>query len=161
MNVPRLRNARLVAPSSSRLAMGGQGFRISFVFVVATVCWFAGSCGRREGCGMFDVSDEGITVMRLKGLANAAVGYYAQTGRCSDVDQLIAANELDSLGRVDPWKTPYRIICSPDKIEAISAGGDRRFGTDDDLRYSSSLSDLTDLDSALQRAVEGGPAKYR
>jgi prepilin-type N-terminal cleavage/methylation domain-containing protein len=54
---------------------------------------------------------------------------------CPTPTRLREARELDaSMSLYDPWSTPYRIECEPDETVASSAGPDRAFGTDDDVR---------------------------
>jgi type II secretory pathway pseudopilin PulG len=49
--------------------------------------------------------------------------------RLRDLKELDASMSID-----DPWSTPYRIDCQPEETIASSAGPDRAFGTDDDIR---------------------------
>jgi general secretion pathway protein G len=45
------------------------------------------------------------------------------------------ARELDAAMSIrDPWGTPYAVDCQVDEVVVISAGPDRKFGTEDDLR---------------------------
>ena len=37
------------------------------------------------------------------------------------------------LAHVDPWETPYRIVCDDETTYVVSAGPDRREGTEDDI----------------------------
>jgi general secretion pathway protein G len=46
-----------------------------------------------------------------------------------------ASREIDaSTSTADPWGVEYRIACTEDEVIASSAGPDRAFGTDDDIR---------------------------
>lgn len=54
---------------------------------------------------------------------------------CPTAAGLKAAGEIDTATSTeDPWRTEYRIECRPAEIVASSAGPDRAFGTDDDIR---------------------------
>jgi prepilin-type N-terminal cleavage/methylation domain-containing protein len=63
-----------------------------------------------------------------------AVNHPEET-ECPTPAHLRAIGELDaSMSLEDPWSTPYRIECQPDETVAASAGPDRAFGTEDDIR---------------------------
>jgi general secretion pathway protein G len=54
---------------------------------------------------------------------------------CPTPARMQEARELDAaMSLRDPWGTPYAVECQSDEIVAISAGPDRAFGTEDDLR---------------------------
>lgn len=55
-------------------------------------------------------------------------------GGCPSVSQLIADGILDATHSRDPWIAELKIECREDWVEAISAGPDRQYGTDDDIR---------------------------
>lgn len=56
-------------------------------------------------------------------------------GNCPTVEQLRAEKELSAASKVtDPWDTPYKIICGDDEIYVMSAGPDKKEGTQDDIK---------------------------
>jgi general secretion pathway protein G len=54
---------------------------------------------------------------------------------CPTAAKMQEAHELDAaMSLRDPWGTPYTLECQSDEIVAISAGPDRAFHTEDDIR---------------------------
>ncbi len=54
---------------------------------------------------------------------------------CPTPASMQESRELDAaMSLRDPWGTPYAIECQSDEIVAVSAGPDRAFGTEDDIR---------------------------
>ncbi len=54
---------------------------------------------------------------------------------CPTPARMQEARELDAaMSLRDPWGTPYALECQSDEVIAISAGPDRSFGTEDDIR---------------------------
>jgi len=54
--------------------------------------------------------------------------------QCPTIQDLVTSKKLDGKKTEDPWNTTYKVDCSDGEIHAISAGNDRKFGTQDDLR---------------------------
>jgi hypothetical protein len=61
---------------------------------------------------------------------------------CPTVDSLVKSRRLEATRRADPWGTPFKIICTEDKISVVSLGKDHQEGTPDDLSDSSTRSDI-------------------
>jgi general secretion pathway protein G len=58
-----------------------------------------------------------------------------EESECPTPARMLETHELDAAVSLrDPWGTPYRVECSSNEIVAISAGRDRAFGTEDDIR---------------------------
>jgi general secretion pathway protein G len=58
-----------------------------------------------------------------------------EEGDCPTPAMLKASRELDAtVSLTDPWGKPYRIECQPEEVIAESAGPDRAFDTEDDIR---------------------------
>lgn len=54
---------------------------------------------------------------------------------CPTIDELVASKHLDSAsGSQDPWGNPFRLTCTADEVFVLSAGPDRKEGTNDDIR---------------------------
>jgi general secretion pathway protein G len=54
---------------------------------------------------------------------------------CPTVDDLVNARKLEKGKTADPWGTPFKIECKEgDEIRVISAGKDKKDGTQDDIR---------------------------
>lgn len=53
---------------------------------------------------------------------------------CPTIDELINSKELEGDKTNDPWGTRYLIECIDGKLHVVSAGRDRQFHTDDDVR---------------------------
>lgn len=54
--------------------------------------------------------------------------------QCPTIQDLVSSKKLDGKKTEDPWGTTYKVDCSEGEIHAISAGNDKKFGTQDDLR---------------------------
>ncbi|MBX3197262.1 MAG: hypothetical protein KF850_34425 [Labilithrix sp.] len=54
-------------------------------------------------------------------------------GECPTVKQLRAERYYNGPSPTDPWGSEYAIRCAPARLSALSAGPDRRLGTDDDI----------------------------
>ncbi|MCA1615840.1 MAG: hypothetical protein LC800_17405 [Acidobacteria bacterium] len=99
----------------------------------------SGDGGRAEQPAAF----AGLAKAQLKPALDALAAHYAKTGAHPADEKnlrrlLLAAAGLD-LGAVrDPWGTPYRAEFSVERqfdvLQFVSAGADKRFGTDDDWR---------------------------
>ncbi len=46
----------------------------------------------------------------------------------------MTSKKLDGKRTEDPWNVTYKIDCGEGEIHAVSAGNDRKFGTQDDIR---------------------------
>jgi general secretion pathway protein G len=53
---------------------------------------------------------------------------------CPTIEDLVQARKIDGHRTDDPWGIPYEIVCEDGEINVISAGHDRKFDTEDDLR---------------------------
>jgi general secretion pathway protein G len=54
--------------------------------------------------------------------------------QCPTIQDLVTSKKLDGKKTEDPFNTTYKIDCSEGEIHGISAGNDKKFGTQDDLR---------------------------
>jgi general secretion pathway protein G len=76
-----------------------------------------------------------LACQRLRSAVQLHAVTHAADSDCPTPSQLRELGELDSSMSVDdPWSTPYRIDCQPDETVASSAGPNRSFGDDDDIR---------------------------
>jgi hypothetical protein len=91
--------------------------------------------GCARGCEMFHVSDEELTTSEARVVAFSAYRYRESAGvaACPTVDQLVDAKELSLEQKYDRWKSAFVIVCTGARIDAVSAGPDRRMGTEDDI----------------------------
>ncbi len=66
----------------------------------------------------------------------AAQAYLLERGACpADAAELFDEGYLDRASRrVDPWDGEFELTCEGGEIEVASAGPDRTWGTEDDLR---------------------------
>ncbi|MGB5376321.1 MAG: prepilin-type N-terminal cleavage/methylation domain-containing protein [Polyangiales bacterium] len=70
-------------------------------------------------------------------LAAAAEAFIIGHGseECPTPEEMKRDGVLSSRSKTeDPWGTPYRIVCAPDFVIAISAGRDGAFDTSDDVK---------------------------
>jgi general secretion pathway protein G len=76
-----------------------------------------------------------IACNQLRTAVQAHFVNHPEESDCPTPAKMQEAHELDAaMSLRDPWGTPYALECQPDEIIAISAGPDRAFGTEDDLR---------------------------
>lgn len=62
---------------------------------------------------------------------------------CPTVDDLVNAKKLEKGKTSDPWGTPFKIECKEgDEIRVISAGKDKKEGTQDDVRDDFTKADI-------------------
>lgn len=54
--------------------------------------------------------------------------------QCPSIQDLVSSKKLDGKKIDDPWGTQYKVDCSQGEIHGVSAGNDKKFGTQDDLR---------------------------
>jgi general secretion pathway protein G len=54
--------------------------------------------------------------------------------QCPTIQDLVNSRKIDGKKTDDPWGVTYKVDCSEGEIRAISAGNDRKFGTQDDIR---------------------------
>jgi type II secretory pathway pseudopilin PulG len=86
----------------------------------------------------FAVGREKTAAIACASLRNAAQAHFVahpEDSDCPTPATLKEARELDAAASLtDPWGTPYRIECQPEEVIAESAGPDRAFGGEDDIR---------------------------
>jgi hypothetical protein len=131
MKLRHLRGGRndILRPVSKR----GNRFATAAVVLTGLILPMQAGCAR--GCDMFHVSNEELTTTEARAVAFAAYRYRetVDSGTCPTVDQLFDKKELGPDQRYDRWNSPFAITCSGARIDAISAGPDRRLGTRDDI----------------------------
>lgn len=58
---------------------------------------------------------------------------------CPTVETLRDKKELSAASKItDPWDTPYKIICTDEDVYVLSAGPDKKEGTNDDIKIPES-----------------------
>jgi general secretion pathway protein G len=76
-----------------------------------------------------------IACNQLRTAAQTHFISHPEESECPLPDKMQEDRELDAaMSLRDPWGTPYRLECPSDEIVASSAGPDRSFGTEDDIR---------------------------
>jgi prepilin-type N-terminal cleavage/methylation domain-containing protein len=76
-----------------------------------------------------------IACANLRSVVQASLATEPESAECPTPVSLKASHEIDTAASTDdPWGTEYRIECRPEEIIASSAGPDRAFGTEDDIR---------------------------
>lgn len=78
-----------------------------------------------------------LAVQGCQAVRNAAELYQnleATTDACPTIQDLVTSKKLDGKKISDPWGMDYKVDCSEGEIHAVSAGNDRKFGTQDDIR---------------------------
>jgi general secretion pathway protein G len=76
-----------------------------------------------------------IACNRLRTAVQAHFINHPEESDCPTPAKMQEAHELDAaMSLRDPWGTPYALECQSDELVAISAGPDRAFGTEDDVR---------------------------
>ncbi|MFT3775368.1 MAG: prepilin-type N-terminal cleavage/methylation domain-containing protein [Minicystis sp.] len=54
--------------------------------------------------------------------------------QCPTIQDLVTSKKLDGKKVDDPWGSTYKVDCTGGEIHGVSAGNDKKFGTQDDLR---------------------------
>jgi general secretion pathway protein G len=81
------------------------------------------------------VKTAAIACDHLRTAAQAHFVNSPEESDCPTPAKMQEARELDAaMSLRDPWGMPYSIECQSDEVIAISAGPDRAFGTEDDIR---------------------------
>ena len=76
-----------------------------------------------------------IACHRIRTAVQAHFIEHPEDPDCPTPAALKASREIDSTTNLDdPWGSAYRVECSVDEVTASSAGPDRVFGNDDDIR---------------------------
>jgi general secretion pathway protein G len=76
-----------------------------------------------------------IACNQLRTAAQTLFVNHPEESDCPTPARMLEARELDAaMSLRDPWGTPYALECQSDEVIAISAGPDRSFGTEDDIR---------------------------
>jgi general secretion pathway protein G len=116
----------------------GRGLTLVELMVVITLI---GLLTAAIGVAVFHFLGEGkrktatIACNHLRATVQAHLAAHGDEAECPTPAAMSAAGELDAtFNASDPWGTPYRIECSERETVAVSAGPDRAFGSDDDIR---------------------------
>ena len=72
--------------------------------------------------------------MAVKQAAELHMNLEGSADQCPTIQDLVTSKKLDGKKISDPWGTDYSVICAEGEIHAVSAGNDRKFGTQDDVR---------------------------
>jgi general secretion pathway protein G len=72
--------------------------------------------------------------MAVKQAAELYQNLEGTSDACPTIQDLVTSRKLDGKHTEDPWNVQYKIDCSEGEIHAVSAGNDRKFGTQDDIR---------------------------
>ena len=76
-----------------------------------------------------------LACQQLRSAAQAHMIDHPEDAECPTPESLQRSRELDAtMSLRDPWGTLYVIECQPDEFIAESAGPDRAFGNEDDIR---------------------------
>ncbi len=78
-----------------------------------------------------------LAVQGCQAVRNAAELYQnleATTDACPTIQDLVSSKKLDGKKISDPWGMDYNVVCAEGEIHGVSAGNDRKFGTQDDVR---------------------------
>lgn len=133
-----------------RVCRGGEGFRrlrraasrgvtlVEVLIVVAIMAVISGGV-TLVAFPLYKESRIKIAVQGCMAVRQAAELYQNLEGTsdaCPTIQDLVTSRKLDGKHTEDPWNTTYRVDCSGSdgEIHAVSAGNDRKFGTQDDIR---------------------------
>ncbi len=84
--------------------------------------------------GCSGVSHVKMASLRVEASRDAINRYWLDHGRCpSSHRPLVAEGYLDEINLRDPWGTNIALACDETGVTVRSAGGDRVFGTADDI----------------------------
>jgi general secretion pathway protein G len=128
VDVPRLRRLGRVAARGVTL--------VEVLIVVAIMAVISGGV-TLVAFPLYKESRIKIAVQGCSTVRQAAELYQNLEGAadvCPTMQDLINSKKLDAKRTDDPWNTVYKIDCSEGEIHVFSAGNDRKFGTQDDLR---------------------------
>lgn len=84
-----------------------------------------------------DTSNHNLTETNARTLMNLAEGYRIteNSDTCPNVEEMQAKRMISRGSKTtDAWGKPFRIRCEGDDVVVISAGKDKLFGTEDDIK---------------------------
>ena len=90
---------------------------------------------------MLTNSEDKQAKINAAALAAAAEAFIVthRSEECPTPEGMKRDGVLSSRSKIeDPWGTPYRIVCETDSAIAISAGRDKTFDTNDDVKSDDS-----------------------
>ncbi len=126
MSTPHHRNPQASSRGFSRLEVTVAAGILGLVLAAGT--WFF----RSEA----DAGAKNAALSTAEQLLRAASDWKRETETpgCPSVSQLLLDKRIDKHAATDdPWGGRFRIICRDDKVSVMSAGGDGRFRTEDDI----------------------------
>lgn len=120
---------------TSRKRKGPNNLSFKRTFLVAAIATplavsaayaFAGTkCGK-----------QGETRAGLLSMRSAALLWQADHAGCPTLRDLVSHQYVDDRGSLDAWGTPFQFSCKQAEVFVTSAGPDKRYDTEDDLRVS-------------------------
>jgi general secretion pathway protein G len=126
--------------SSARLSRRLQQRGLSLVELVVVIS-LIGLLTAAIAVGVMKTFNEGriktatIACHELRTAVQTHFVNHPEESDCPTPAKMQEAHELDAaMSLRDPWGTPYALECQADEVVAISAGPDKAFGTEDDLR---------------------------
>jgi len=69
----------------------------------------------------------------------------SDSDKCPTVQDLVSSKHIDGAHTEDPWGKPFKIVCEENDIRVLSAGNDKREGSQDDVRDNMKESDVKKL----------------
>ncbi len=109
---------------------------IEVLVVVAIMALIAGSVGVAVFKHWSDAQIQ-TTATNARSIRKAVEAWWLNhdAAVCPGVDELVASGVVDrDSPRLDAWGESWRVECSEGQVSVLSAGRDRRHGTDDDIR---------------------------
>jgi len=106
------------------------------LIVVSILALIAGSVGV-AAIAYFDRAKRRMAESNGARIRLAVQAWWIEHARseCPGVDDLISGRGLDrNSPREDPWGTVWGVECANDDATIVSAGRDRKLGTEDDIR---------------------------
>jgi len=97
---------------------------------------------------LFKESRIKIAVQGCQTVRQAAELYQNLEGgadQCPTMQDLVTSRKLDGKHTEDPWGVTYKLDCSEGEIHVYSAGNNKKFGDQDDIRDDFKPTDVTRL----------------
>jgi general secretion pathway protein G len=133
----RIEKTTFWGASRRAVAYGARGVTLVEVLIVVAIMAVISGGVTLVAFPIYKETRIKLAVQGCQAVRNAAELYQnleATTDACPTIQDLVTSKKLDGKKISDPWGTDYKVDCSEGEIHAVSAGNDRKFGTQDDVR---------------------------
>jgi general secretion pathway protein G len=126
-----------VSGAGRALRVGARGVTLVEVLIVVAIMAVISGGVTLVAFPIYKETRIKLAVQGCQAVRNAAELYQnleATTDACPTIQDLVNSKKLDGKKISDPWGVDYSVVCAEGEIHAVSAGNDRKFGTQDDVR---------------------------